>query len=99
MCSNATAAFACLHLAGLKAGKDREDLIRQARRIMDWTGQHLQDGDKLYMDYVDPATGQVHRHKWTYNTAMMIRCHLRMHSLTGSAAGMARLFWLLASPA
>ena len=86
VCSNATAACGLLRLARQKAGRDRDELIARARRAVAWTRKHLQDADKLYMDHVSPRGGQVQRHKWTYNTGMMVRCHLLLHELTGSPA-------------
>ena len=89
VCSSATAAYGMLRLAGHKSGAERVDLIARARRAVAWTRKHLQDRDKLYMDNVDPRNGRIQRHKWTYNTGMMIRCHLLLHERTGSAADLA----------
>jgi len=85
VCSNATAAYAALRLARHKPPDRRRALIAHARRILNWT-RRLQDTDKLYMDHVHSRTGKIQRHKWTYNTGMMIRCHLLAHRLTGDPA-------------
>ena len=89
VCSNATAAYGLLAAAKHTAGPTRAERIGRARRILSWTRKKLQDNDKLYLDHVNPRSGRVQRHKWTYNTAMMIRCHLLLGELTGSKADLA----------
>jgi len=89
VCSNATAVYGLLAVARHKTGPERAEGIRRARQIVSWTRRKLQDTDKLYLDHVDPRSGRLQRHKWTYNTAMMIRCHLLLHKLTGSKTDLA----------
>lgn len=68
-CSNAPAAAAALRL--YQSGGDREQLD-WALKLRTWTNSKLQDKDGLYWDNVN-LDGKVETHKWTYNTALMIR--------------------------
>lgn len=68
-CSNAPAAAAALRL--YQSGGDRAQLD-WAQKIRTWTNSKLQDKDGLYYDNVN-LDGKVETHKWTYNTALMIR--------------------------
>lgn len=68
-CSNAPAAAAALRL--YQSGGDRGQLD-WAQKIRTWTNSKLQDKDGLYWDNVQ-LDGRVETHKWTYNTALMIR--------------------------
>jgi rhamnogalacturonyl hydrolase YesR len=82
-CSNGPAATGALALARYSR---KDYYVGWARRIVDWTRKHLQDADGLYWDNIEVATGKVERTKWTYNTALMLRAHLDLYRLTGSAS-------------
>lgn len=79
-CSNAPAAVACLRMAEYRR---REQNIDWARRIVQWTNEHLQDSDGLFFDNKKVDSGKLNRDKLTYNTALMLRANLGLHRLTG----------------
>lgn len=71
-CSNAPAAAGALALYALG---DRAELA-QAKSLVDWTTQKLQDpADGLFWDNIK-LDGKIEKTKWTYNTALMIRSNL-----------------------
>jgi len=79
-CSNGPAAVGCLRLARFR---DRDALIGQARKIVAWTSNALQDTDGLFDDRKVVATGEVKRGKLTYNSALMLRAMLGLYRATG----------------
>ncbi len=86
-CVNAPAAVACLALARrLPAPADAAKYRATARRIVDWTREHLENPDGRFADHVVVETGKVARFTLTYNTALMIRAELMLARQTGSAA-------------
>lgn len=67
-CSNGPAAASALRLVQVAKQKDQ---MEWAVRIHDWTDAHLLDSDGLYWDNID-LEGKIQKHKWSYNTALMI---------------------------
>ena len=61
----------------------RDENIAWARKIVDWTNEHLQDRDGLFFDRKHVATGKTSTHKLTYNTGLMLRANLGLHRATG----------------
>ncbi len=55
-----------------------------ARKIVQWTQANLDDAG-LYSDRISVETGQIHRVKLTYNTALMIRAFLGLYRTTNDA--------------
>ena len=81
-CSNAPTAAAALELAN--AGGDK-DQIDWASKIRTWVNKTLQDPDGLYYDSVN-LNGDVEKHEWTYNTALMIITDAQFYQLNHQAA-------------
>ena len=84
--SNASCAYAALLLAQQTTGSESSFYINWANAMIDWTNAYLQDTDHLYFDAWDTWEGDLHPYKWTYNTAMMIRCLLLRHQITSTTA-------------
>ena len=84
-CVNAPAAVACGRMAQMLPAADAKRYGARAAAIVAWTRQHLQNGDGLYADNVNVATGKVARFSLTYNTALMIRANLMLWRQTGTA--------------
>ncbi len=82
-CSNAPAAVACLRVA---RHRDQESNIDWATRIVSWTTKQLQDEDALFFDHRLVKDGTIGRHKFTYNSALMIRANLGLYHATGNRA-------------
>jgi len=77
-CSNLPTAAACLALAR-RTG--REELRTRAREIVRWTKAKLQDpADGLFWDNIS-LTGKIDTTKWTYNTALYLRCAASLNEL------------------
>jgi hypothetical protein len=86
-CANAPAAVACLAMARrLPLPADAAKYRAAARRIVDWTRDHLENGDGRFADNVVVSTGKVAHFSLTYNTALMIRAGLMLARQSGSAA-------------
>ena len=79
-CSNAPAVAAALRVYRYTHDPT---LLATARRIYRWTVQHLQDQhDGLYFDGL-ALDGTLHKKKWSYNTALMIRSGCLLARATG----------------
>jgi hypothetical protein len=78
-CVNAPAAVACLRVAGHLPPAKSAATVDTARRLVDWTNQHLRTGDGLFADSINVTTGSVNRAKLTYNAALMIRANLALY--------------------
>lgn len=77
-CSNAPAIVAALRLYQIT---HEPAYLTTARRLYAWTNAHLQDTDGLFFDHVD-ADGTVHKEKWSYNSALMIRANALLSQVT-----------------
>ncbi len=82
-CSNGPSAVGCLQLARFVDQDQAKALIEQARKIVDWTTDALQDDDGLFDDRKVVATGEIKRGKLTYNSALMLRALLGLYRATG----------------
>ena len=82
-CANAPAAVGCLRLATYREGAEAQALVDQARAIVAWTTDALQDDDGLFDDRKVVATGEIKRGKLTYNSALMLRANLGLFRATG----------------
>jgi len=79
-CSTAPAAVGCLRLARYSPkAKVYQDW---AAKLIDWSCKTLQDTDGLFWDRKVVASGEIHKGKLTYNTALMIRAFLGQHRAT-----------------
>lgn len=86
VCSNAPSAVGCLRLAKYREGDEAKALVEQARKIVEWTIDALQDDDGLFDDRKVVASGEVKRGKLTYNSALMLRALLGLYRVTGDKA-------------
>lgn len=82
-CSNAPAAVACLRLAQYLPKADALYQQTMAKRIVQWTDEHLQGRDKLFNDNISAVDGKVATFQLTYNSALMIRADLGLWRATG----------------
>ncbi len=81
-CSNAPVIVAALRLYQIT--HDPADLAT-ARRLYAWVNAHLQDTDGLYFDNIG-LDGTVHKDKWSYNSALMIRANALFYHVTHQRA-------------
>ncbi|MGI4789309.1 MAG: glycoside hydrolase family 76 protein [Janthinobacterium lividum] len=81
-CSNAPAAAGALRLAMVGGDPDQ---AAWGMKIHDWTNSKLQDSDGLYWDNIN-LTGEIEHHKWTYNTALMIRTDVLLFQMRHAPA-------------
>ncbi len=86
-CANGPAAVGCLKLAEIEKDETkRAAWIAEARRIVKWTCEALQDTDGLFDDRKVVATGEIKRGKLTYNSALMLRAYLELYRVSGDEA-------------
>jgi len=83
-CSNAPAAVGCLRVEKFLPSAQSHSNVTAAIKIVDWTNQHFQTGDGLYMDNENVGTEKKGTVKLTYNTALMIRANLGLYRWTGN---------------
>jgi hypothetical protein len=79
-CSTAPAAVGCLRMA--RYSPKAKYYVDWATKIVDWACKTLQDADGLFFDRKVAATGEIHKGKLTYNTALMTRALLGLNRLT-----------------
>lgn len=79
VCSTAPTAFACLRYAEWTKGKG---YLEKAQDLLIWLEKTLQDEDGLFFDHIR-QDGRIGRRKWTYNSAMPLRCWVLLYRLTG----------------
>lgn len=77
-CTNGPAIVSALRLYQLT--KD-EKYLTTAKRLYTWVNANLQDKDGLYWDNIR-MDGKIQRHKFTYNTALMIRANCLFNEVT-----------------
>ncbi|WP_169853163.1 glycoside hydrolase family 76 protein [Anaerohalosphaera lusitana] len=78
-CSVAPTAFACLRFYEVTKEKS---YLENAKDLLIWLDENLKDEDNIYFDSVRPS-GRIGRRKWSYNSAMPMRCYIVLHKLTG----------------
>lgn len=81
-CSTAPTAFACLRYYELTKEKV---YLEKAEELLEWLEKTLQDEDGLFFDHIR-QDGRLGRRKWTYNSAMPVRCWVLLYRLTGEEA-------------
>jgi hypothetical protein len=84
-CSNAPAAVACLRVAKFFSPGQAKSAVGMSIKIVNWTDDHLQASDHLFMDNQSVVTGKKNQAKLTYNTALMIRANLGLYRWTGDS--------------
>lgn len=77
-CSNAPGTVAALRLY---QGTNDPSHLATAQRLYAWTNAHLQDTDGLFFDAVG-IDGTLHKKKWSYNSALMIRANTLFYQIT-----------------
>jgi uncharacterized protein YyaL (SSP411 family) len=50
--------------------------------LITWLDANLKDDDGLYFDHLR-ISGRINRRKWSYNSAMPLRCYVMLYKLTG----------------
>lgn len=78
-CSVAPSAFACLRYCEITQEKS---YLETAEQLMTWLDSNLKDEDGLYFDHLR-MSGRIGRRKWSYNSAMPLRCYILLYKLTG----------------
>ena len=78
-CSVAPIAFSCLRYYEIT--RERK-YLETAVGLLGWLDEHLKDADHLYFDNLK-MSGQIGRRKWSYNSAMPLRCYALLYKLTG----------------
>jgi hypothetical protein len=82
-CINAPAALVALML---HEATGEPQYLETGRRLYNWTRTKLQDPESaLYWDNID-LEGEIDRRQFTYNSAVMIRAAVKLHTLTGEEA-------------
>lgn len=78
-CSVAPIAFSCLRYYEMTQEKS---YLETAQTLMTWLDAHLKDQDHLYFDHLK-MSGRIGRRKWSYNSAMPLRCYVLLYQITG----------------
>ena len=78
-CSTAPVAFACLRYYEVTR---QPTSLETAMNLMTWLDSHLKDEDGLYFDHMG-MSGRIDRRKWSYNSAMPLRCYILLYKMTG----------------
>lgn len=81
-CINAPAALGCFRLSKFADPKNAAKLIEQGQKIVEWTVKTLQADNGLFKDSINLLTKEVNHAQLTYNSALMLRCFLWLHSFT-----------------
>jgi uncharacterized protein YyaL (SSP411 family) len=78
-CSMAPTAFACLRYYEITK---QPTYLETAMELITWLDANLKDDDGLYFDHLR-ISGRINRRKWSYNSAMPLRCYVMLYKLTG----------------
>ncbi len=79
VCSTAGTALAAIELYA----ETKEDaLLEDGLRLLRWLENTLQDKDGLFFNDIR-EDGSIGEYKWSYNTAVPLRCNLRLYQITG----------------
>lgn len=82
-CVAAPAAVSCL---SIYRHTKEASLLATAKELYAWTKSKLMDpADSLMWDNIS-LTGKVDKTKWSYNTALMLRCARELYTITGEKA-------------
>jgi len=83
-CSNGPSALGCFKLARFYDPKTAATLFEKGKKIVEWTVKTLQAPNALFNDKIQ-TNGTINHGQLTYNTALMLRCILWLHTSTGDA--------------
>lgn len=78
-CSVAPIAFSCLRFYEVTK---KESYLSTAKALLVWLDANLRDEDSLYFDNIR-VSGRLGRKKWSYNSAMPLRCYVLLYELSG----------------
>lgn len=78
-CSVAPVVFSCLRYYELT---QEPSYLETAKELMSWLDANLKDADGLYFDHLR-VSGRIGRRKWSYNSAMPLRCYVMLYKVTG----------------
>ncbi len=82
-CVNAPAALGCFRLARWKKEPEATKWNEEGDKIMVWTVKTLQGENGLFWDNINVNTGQINKGQLTYNSALMLRNFINLHTRTG----------------
>ena len=82
-CANAPAALGCFRLARFKKDPDAAKWNAEGEKITVWTVKTLQGENGLFWDNIDVTTGNINKGQLTYNSALMLRNFISLHTRTG----------------
>ncbi|AQQ08868.1 putative glycosyl hydrolase [Sedimentisphaera cyanobacteriorum] len=77
-CSVAPTAFSCLKFYQITK---QDKYFNEAKELMQWLDTTLKDEDGLYFDHIT-EDGRIGRRKWSYNSAMPVRCYIQLYKIT-----------------
>lgn len=82
-CSNGPSVAACLTVY---SRTNEHRLLVEAEKLYAWTKEHFQDtSDHLFWDG-ESLSGHIEKHKWTYNTALMLRSASELFRITKTSS-------------
>ncbi|MGA0845735.1 MAG: glycoside hydrolase family 76 protein, partial [Luteolibacter sp.] len=81
-CANAPTAVACFRLSKYLKGENRKKRIADGMKITNWTTRTLRGKNGLFGDNIK-RNGVINHGQLTYNSALMLRAFLCIHTLTG----------------
>ncbi|MCW1912724.1 glycoside hydrolase family 76 protein [Luteolibacter sp. GHJ8] len=84
-CVNAPAALGCFRLARFKKDAEAAKWNALGEKIVVWTVKTLQGENGLFWDNIKVATGEINKGQLTYNSALMLRNFLSLHTRTKEA--------------
>jgi uncharacterized protein YyaL (SSP411 family) len=82
-CVNAPAALGCFRLARWKKEAEAAKWNAQGDKIMAWTVKTLQGDNGLFWDNIDVASGRINKGQLTYNSGVMLRNFIALHTRGG----------------
>ena len=82
-CVNAPAALGCFRLARWKKEPEAAKWNAEGEKIVVWTVKTLQGENSLFWDNIDVASGQINKGQLTYNSGLMLRNFISLHTRTG----------------
>ena len=82
-CVNAPAALGCFRLARFGKEPAAAKWNAQGEKIAVWTVKTLQGENGLFWDNIKVATGEINKGQLTYNSALMLRNFISLHTRTG----------------